>query len=158
MDRSITVLGVDPGKTTGLALVHWTPGEGWVLLDCTETNQGPHDTNARIRQDLADTASFHFPVKYIAAERFVEGPKSSKLKHGDGGAKARNILGGLQTLDTPVILLAAAMWKPWMTAARWAALGFEFPKTKNNNDHKSAAGVAVYSMVRRGFAPDPLRR
>ena len=150
----ITVLGIDPGGTTGLSVVRWSSLAGWALLSTEEFPGAPSATITR-----AATLGHRFEgLKFIAAERFVEGHRSTRLARTAGSTKARAVLGGLYSLQWPVALAPAAHWKAWMTPARWEAIGFRFPPSTNHDDHRCAAGVAVYLMVKKGFAPDPLRR
>jgi hypothetical protein len=152
--RIATVLGVDPGGHTGLSVVRWSPSSGWSLLSSEEF---PGAADATVTR-AATLAHRFLDLKFIAAERFVDGWRSSRLNTSSASVKAHSILGGLGTIPFPLALTSASEWKAWMTRARWAALGFEFPKTKSHDDHKCAAGVAVFLMVRKGFAPDPLKR
>lgn len=153
MKPIVTVLGVDPGGHTGLSVVRWSPYAGWSLLS---TEEFPGAADATVTRALV-LARRTEGVRFIAAERFVQGGRATRLSTPAASVKARAVLAGLTFSGLPMALTSAADWKSWMTRPRSKALAFEYPTTKSHDDHKCATGVAVYLMVKKGFAPDPLR-
>lgn len=148
------VLGIDPGKTTGIALIGGPDGVP-VLLQ--SSREGVLTAVWALVERCRDQGE---PVNALAVERFVSGPRSGKLATPAGATTARMVIADLLTFaqdvaEVPVHLRSAGEVKPWATDARLKAAGIEHRGMPHALD---AARHALYCMVRDFGRPDPLSR
>lgn len=142
-----TVIGVDPGLTTGVArldldawrvpsLAQVTPE---LVLDVVEMLLGA--------QDPADVL--------LAVEAFVVGPRAARSSTPAGGRTARELIAALHALPVRAIGRTAAAVKPWATDRRLEKAGL----LVKGMPHAADAGRhALYAAVNDGGLPDPLSR
>src|SRR5687767_7464578 len=155
------IIGVDPGKTTGIALLawhRWTSGNGgvWdppVLLQ--SSREGVLTVVEALFRRTVDQGS----DVALSVERFVSGPRSGKLATPAGATIARELIGELtswaKSANVTVYLRSAAEVKPWASDARLKKVGAEhrgMPHALDSARHALFTGVRAY-----GF-PDPLSR
>lgn len=149
----IVVIGVDPGATTGIALLDTTEPTNPVLI------QTSPDAVITIVNALVDrTQGQHGTVAGVAIERFVRGPRSGKLGTPKGAAIAQDIITQLSHLvgawGVPTYLRSAAEVKPWATDARIRKL----TEHRGMPHALDALRHAMFCAVRDFGMPDPLSR
>lgn len=149
----IRVLGIDPGGTTGLAMIHLAelrPYEG-MFSQPTGPNALPL---------IASLINLQRP-NLVAIEAFVVGRRSGRSGTAQAGEQARLIIGGVAQLCTEhgvkFVQRPAGVVKPWATDRRLDAGGLLAP-TKGLPHARDAARHALYSAVRDLGLPDPLSR
>jgi hypothetical protein len=148
------ILGVDPGGTTGIALLGGPDGVP-VLLQ--SSREGVLTVVWALVERVRDQGG---KVSAIAVERFVAGPRSGRLATPAGAATARVVIADLcsfaqEVADVPVYPRSAAEVKPWATDARLKAAGIEHRGMPHALD---AARHALFCAVRDYGMPDPLSR
>lgn len=147
------IIGVDPGLTTGIALL-------W--------GDRPSATLAQVQPEMVLTlveALFRRTVDQgtgvaLAVERFVSGPRSGKLATPTGASAAKQIIGELtgwaKATDVQLYLRSAGEVKPWATDTRIRGVcGWGFRGMPHGADalrHALFTGVRAYGMT------DPLSR
>jgi len=148
------VLGVDPGGTTGLALVSYVDG-AFTLEAVTET------TKLHVIAYVLDRAAHR--VHIVAAERFVIGRRAGRSSSAAAGTLARDVLGvvaaeGKRLGGVRVKLRTAAEMKRWATDKRLKAAGLweGTAATINHHDGRDAARHALMALVWDLGCPDPL--
>lgn len=141
------ILGVDPGGTTGVALVVFEHGR-YRLWHHAGVAGPATEVAAEIRALYVDDADS------IAAERFVVSRRAGRSRTAGAGEKARNILGALLTSGATVHLETAAAAKRWATDRRLAAAGLA--PTAGLPHSRDACRHALYALVKHYGCPDPL--
>ena len=148
---ALRVIGVDPGPTTGLALICWHADSRVPTVEVAQVS----DTLAVELFGLMLGAPTDHNL--VAIERFVVGRTS--MKSGRDGEVTRTLIGAVSERatrhgDTPV-LRSAANVKPWATDERLAAAGL-LDVCKAMGHARDAARHALFTAVRDGGLPDPL--
>jgi hypothetical protein len=145
-----TIIGVDPGLTTGIAVYSPAPvlrsAGAWDLLQVTRGAVLP----------VVRALSVNWPVM-IAVEGFVVGPRAARSSTPEGGRTARELISVLSQLagpDVQVVVRNASQVKPWATDKRLDAAGV--PTTPGMRHARDGARQALYSAVRDCGLPDPL--
>jgi hypothetical protein len=146
-----TVIGVDPGSTTGLARIDldaWRPAAlaqvtPELVLDTVEMLLGA--------QDPAEVL--------LAVEAFVVGPRAGRSSTPAGGRTARDLIGALQAWagdrGMRVVLRSASEVKPWATDRRLIAAGL----LVKGMPHAADAGRhSLFAAASDCGLPDPLSR
>lgn len=148
------VIGVDPGGTTGLAAVEYTPEQGYRLLAHVGAPLEPGQIGYVLDCWTREFASPAGPW-WIAAEQFVVSRRAGRSSTAAAGERARSILGALEAaFPGRVKLRNASVMKAWATddrirrAGLWPAQGR--PHTRD------AVGHALYFQVTSLGNPDPL--
>jgi len=149
------VVGVDPGRTTGIAALSFTHGEV---------------TNAQALQCSAGWAVglvVHLltgarpALILLAVERFVVARRAARSRDAAAGALTRQLIGALQTAGEAhgvlVLLRAAADVKPWATDERLRAAGL-LEVCTGMSHARDAARHALFTAVHDAGLPDPLIR
>lgn len=160
--RTATVIGVDPGGTTGLACVRFTPGAGYTLAwteQVTGDVRAVMDTIARMEvrliwdHDPAVDPPELPPPPFIAVERFVVLGRASRTASAGASQKARDIIGAIEAgYPGRVTRATAAEAKGWATDKR-LTVAWVKPRGRHARD---AARHALYTHVKRLGNPDPL--
>lgn len=148
------VIGVDPGVTSGVALLVWRKVGPDVTFAGAEFVQVSHDLTVPVVELLIGMHRDH--MTYLAVERFVVGRAS--MRAGKAGEITRRLVGQLSNGRVPserLSLRSASEVKPWATDARLDAAGLLAP-TKGMPHARDAARHAL--VASRAFAPDPLSR
>lgn len=137
---------MDPGGTTGFALVSYSDGRYWLR------DHGGLIGNAEVsvRQLLAVAPD----VDAYACERFVVSRRAGRSASAHSGQKARDIIGALVASGHTVHLETAAAAKRWATDKRLAAAGLT--PTEGLPHSRDAARHALYALVKHYRCPDPL--
>lgn len=150
------VIGVDPGGTTGLAAVEYTPEQGYRLL----AHLGAPLDAVELALQLGGLVNQHAPGGlagpwWIAVERFVVSRRAGRSSTAAAGERARECIGALEAAYPDRIKQRnASAMKAWATDDRirrarlWPAQGR--PHTRD------AAGHALYFHVTSLGNPDPL--
>ncbi len=155
-----SVIGIDPGGTTGLArldldgvlmrrpfvayhhIEQATPAE---VLPAVERLIGARDPDGVL----------------LAIEDFVVGMRTARSSHQAAGRTARELISTLQHeflgWGAHVVLRSASHVKPWATDARLDAAGLLAP-CKGMGHARDAARHALFAAVRDCGLPDPLSR
>lgn len=135
----ISILGIDPGGTTGVALLQMRPGADGTpryapakALQVKTSELGADGTMARIREEFAELwptrlTADTMPRLILAVEAFVIGDRTVRSKHPEAGAAAREIIAHLRQLafqsGIPMFERSASQVKPWATDNRLRAAG-----------------------------------
>ena len=144
-----TILGIDPGLTTGIALR--TPSGTWELVQTTRGAVLP------IVRAMLHTYDYR---ALIAVEAFVVGPRAARSSTPEAGRIARDLIGALQALEAPgavrVVVRTAGAVKPWATDRRLSAAGV--PAVRGMPHARDAARHALFALVKDCGFPDPLSK
>lgn len=160
MSYDRTALGLDPGATTGLALINYNHVDGYAPLSnhgCL-AEERDHVRAIMLARGLLGMADI------LAAERFVVGRRAARSRSAQAGAAARDILGAVQQAardaDVPVRvkLRSASEVKAWATDKRLKAAGLYdlTARTISHHDARDASRHALMSLVFDLGCPDPL--
>lgn len=141
------VIGVDPGGTTGLAVVVF---DGVRYLGV----YGQYTDRAELFEQVRFWVGA-MPGIRIAAERFVVSRRAGRSATAGAGQQARDILGQLGGLGVPLKLRTASEVKKWATNKRLDAAGLLKP-TVGKPHARDAARHALFSLVADLGCPDPL--
>lgn len=145
-------IGIDPGGTTGLAAVEYTPERGYRLQAVAALELTPPQTVARVLEWVGGDCAGPW---WIAAERFVVGRRAGRSGTAAAGERARAILGALEAaFPGRVKLRNASVMKAWATDARIKRAGL-WP-TQGRPHTRDAVGHALYFQVTSLGNPDPL--
>lgn len=146
-----TVIGADPGGTTGLVRFDLDGFRKPVLTQvCDPLMVLPVVTDLLGAQDPAEVL--------LAVEQFVVGMRAARSSTPKGGQTARELIGALAgwAIDgrgIRVVIRKAAEVKPWATDRRLTAAGLYLRGAPHARD---AARHALYAAVRDCGLPDPL--
>lgn len=149
----LTVIGVDPGPSTGIVKLYWDD-KTVCPLEIVQCNalSAPSVVDALIRRAV-------HPV-YIAIEKFVDGRRSGR-GNAPGAAKVTRDLITNLTIEysgkQPHMLLifrSASEVKPWANDERLHRVGL-WTATKGMTHARDAARHALFAAVKLGV-PDPL--
>lgn len=145
----ICTIGIDPGPSTGIVVLLWD-GRLWGThaFQCTSSSA------AFLLSFLID----RFSPAVVAIEEF-------EVRRGSGGTTGKDAdttkqvrYEAEQISSNKGIILSVnkpGNVKPWATDKRLAKIGF--PLGAKFKDARDAARHALFSMVKHGLAPDPLR-
>lgn len=149
------MLGIDPGGTTGVALLRWPTG----LVSDFRITLYQYATEDLSPADLVErigcwTEGDPDGKLFVACEDFVIGRASMRGQRA-GGQRARDLIGAVTALPNPVKVHTAALVKPWATDKR---LNLAFPgRPFTGLPHaKDAARHALYAAHHDLGWPDPL--
>lgn len=147
----IRVLGIDPGGTTGLAVLGFADGLKVLSAFGQITDRDTLMTTV--------ATSFLSTVDLVAIEKFVVSRRSGRSSSAQTGEQARLIIGGVAQLcrehGVRFVQRPAGTVKPWATDRRLDAAGLLAP-TKGLGHARDAARHALYAAVRDLGLPDPL--
>lgn len=147
MTLPVFVIGVDPGRTTGIA-IYDPAAPTWDLIQCT-----PDAVLWIIEHAIDDLGA-----RRIAVERFVVGPRAGRSADAKAGEITRDLIGALgtfqETYGVAVFLRSASEVKPWATNKRLAAAGVNTCSTMRHA--ADAARQALFAAVRDCGVVDPL--
>jgi len=148
-----TVLGVDPGGTTGISLLDYRADRGYVLDTGMSVETG---IDARRTFEIIKTSAK--VADFVAVEKFIVGRRSTRSGSAAAGEKARELVGLVGTLPKPVARRTAAQVKKWATNKRLDAAGLLAPtaSTVNHHDLRDATRHALMCLVMDLGCPDPL--
>lgn len=139
------VVGVDPGRTVGVAVLGRTGPP--TLLQTT-----PHGARDVVALYLSDGRP-----AVLALEQYVVGPRSARTADRGAGRATRDLIGALTDLGrshgAAVRTHPAAVIKPWATDARLDAAGATAPGMRHARD---AARAALFVACSECGFPDPL--
>lgn len=140
------VVGVDPGGTTGVAVVVWDDLQRCYRLGLVLATPMPAGI---IEQDIDDLMP-----DAVAVERFVVGRRAARSKSAGAGAKARDIIGALTAHFPQLYQHSAHDAKKWATDERLKAAGLYRP---DSGPHiRDATRHALFALRRHYRTPDPL--
>jgi len=146
------VIGVDPGGTTGLAAVEYTPERGYRLLAHLGV---PLDAAETVRQVGVMAGETLDGPWWIAAERFVVSRRAGRSSAAAAGQRARDILGALEAaFPGRVKQRNAAAAKGWAVDARLTAAGL-WPDQGRPHTTDAVRHALYFQVVNLGN-PDPL--
>lgn len=145
-----TVLGADPGETTGLARLDLDGYREPKLVQVTTPGLVTSHLEALLGAQAPDEVLF-------AIEQFVVGYRSGRSSTPKAGRTTRDLIGALQLWALErgirVVLRSASEVKPWSTDIRLRAAGLYLRGAPHARD---AARHALHSAVRDAGFPDPL--
>lgn len=151
------VIGVDPGGTTGLAAVEYTPERGYALLSHLGVPLLPAEVVSQMNPFLMSSVAGLDGPWWIAAERFVVSRRAGRSSTAAAGERARAILGALEAaFPGRVKLRNAAAAKGWAVDARLKAAGL-WPAQGRPHTTDAARHALYFQVVNLGN-PDPLGR
>lgn len=147
------VIGVDPGRVTGIAGLSVFDGEltNHSLIQCT------HDVPRWLVRHMFDGTQ---PVDrlVLAVERFVVRARASRSSDAAAGEITRDLIGALGSIGelhgATVYLRSASDVKPWATDKRLAAAGITANTAMRHA--ADAARHALFAAVHDCGLPDPL--
>lgn len=142
----VRIIGVDPGKTTGLAILDLAGG-AW-FTEMADAAGVPHNLRVMIRAgDL------------VAAEKFVVSRRAGRSSSAKAGEQARDILGALREIcrenGAQFVTYPAVVVKRWAADKRLKAAGLHAP-TKGIGHARDAARHALHAARWHAGLPDPL--
>jgi len=147
------IIGVDPGRTTGIAALSLFDGEltHHSLIQCS------HDVPRWLVGHMLEAA---LPVDrlVLAVERFVVRRRAGQSGDAGAGEITRDLIGALGSIGdmhgAAVYLRAASDVKPWATDKRLEVAGI---KGSTAMRHAADAGRhALFAAVKDYGLPDPL--
>jgi hypothetical protein len=137
------IIGVDPGRTTGIAALSLFDGEltSHSLIQCS------HDVPRWLVGHMFDAAQ---PVDrlVLAVERFVVRARAGRSSDAAAGEITRDLIGAT------VYLRSASDVKPWATDKRLEAAGITAPPAMRHS--LDGARHALFAAVHDCGLPDPL--
>jgi hypothetical protein len=147
------ILGVDPGRTTGIAALSIFDGEltHHSLIQCS------HDVPRWLVGHMLEACQ---PVDrlVLAIERFVVRRRAGQSSDAAAGEITRDLIGHLGAVGdyrgAAVYLRAASEVKPWSTDKRLEAAGIKGSTAMRHA--ADAARHALYAAVKDYGLPDPL--
>jgi Holliday junction resolvasome RuvABC endonuclease subunit len=145
------VIGLDPGGTTGVAVLEWTD-----RYDLIDLDQLPMGTALGTVQFMVKG----YQPDAVAVERFIVGRRASRSGTSKAGEFARELIGAIRferKADGGLLcaMHTASQVKRWATDKRLDAAGL-LAATKGQGHARDAVRHALFTMVERGWAPDPL--
>lgn len=145
-----TVVGGDPGETTGLARLDLDGYREPKLTQVTDATQ--------VLAALDDLLGAQAPDEVLfAVEQFVVGCRAGRSSTPKAGRTTRDLVGAMQLWALErgirVVLRSASEVKPWSTDIRLRAAGLYLRGAPHARD---AARHALHSAVRDAGFPDPL--
>jgi hypothetical protein len=148
------VIGVDPGGTTGLAAVEYTPERGYRLVAHLGMPLEPAEV---VRQVTAlKEACSSTDAWWIAVEQFVVSRRAGRSGTATAGQRARNIVGAVQSRwPTRVKARTASAMKGWNAGGRRLEVAGLRP-SQGLPHTRDAAGHALFFHVTCLGNPDPL--
>jgi hypothetical protein len=155
-----SVVGIDPGPTTGICLIEFVAGYGYPLPECNITLiQANSGTALRVLEAYLSHfyADERITKRYAQVEKFVTGSSA-----GTRGAKAdltrqyvMKFAELLQLFGYGVKIRPAADMKSWATGRRLTAAGV--PKQPDTMRHAAdSAGHCLFAAVKDAQMKDPL--
>jgi hypothetical protein len=142
------VIGIDPGLTTGIALLDLQ------TLACELVQCSP-GVVLPIVTELATSGV----IAVLAVERFVVGPRAARSSTPRAGAITRELIVELtaagEHFADKVVLRSAAEVKPWATDQRLERAGL---KVRGMPHAVDGARHALFSAVKDCGLPDPLSK
>lgn len=145
------IIGVDPGSTTGLAVLTLVDGRYW----CEQVLQVPAGDVPKVFEDL-----FSWDIDSttrIATEAFMIRGRAARSRTPKGGEHARRINGWIHGTfpDRMVTSRSASQVKKWATDRRLAAAGI-LEQTKGMSHARDAQRHALFAARMDLQWPDPL--
>lgn len=155
-----SVIGVDPGPTTGVCLMEFIDGGDYPLPECNITLFQAGSGNA-LRLLEAYLAHYYqderITRRYAQVEKFVTG-NSAGTRGGKADLTRQYVMKFaevLQLFGYYTQIRPAADMKPWATARRLTAAGV--PKQPDTMRHAvDAAGHCLFAACRDAHIKDPL--
>jgi len=148
----IRILGIDPGGTTGVIVLHFTSRRPFV----TGPFQFAHGADV---MEVLSSELVGPKLTLVAMERFVVSRRAGRSKTAGAGEQARNIIGAVTALcqkaRVTVVTRSASQVKHWATDKRLEAAGLLAP-TRGLPHARDAARHALYAAVWDCGLPDPL--
>jgi len=156
----LTVIGCDPGPTTGICALHYRAG----ALVRHGFAQVSHNWVEMVLDTLTDDAASTLTPGdlIIAVERFVVGPRAARSSTPAAGQITRRLIETIASTYTgrdgiPVVQRSAAEVKPWASNSRLDAAGL-LSSLAGMPHARDAARQAIYCAVHDRGVPDPLSR
>ena len=145
-----TVIGADPGETTGLARLDLDGFREPQLIQVADATQ--------VLAALDDLLGAQAPDEVLfAIEQFVVGRRAGRSSTPKAGRTTRDLIGALQLWALErgirVVLRSASEVKPWCSDTRLHAAGLYVKGAPHSRD---AARHALFAAVHNCRYPDPL--
>lgn len=152
------VIGVDPGGTTGLAAVEYTPEQGYRLAAHLGVPLLPGEVPTQIGAMVGTVIGDAAGPWWVAVERFIVNRRAGRSSTAAAGERARAIVGALEAaFPGRVKQRNASAMKGWNAGdTRLQAAGLA--PTQGRPHTRDAAGHALYFQVTSLGNPDPLGR
>lgn len=137
----ISIIGIDPGGTTGVALLQMRPGADGTPRYCLPKafQVGTRRAGRGERSEgIVERLEFEFPLEFQAAqlgrapllfavEKFVVGPRAGRAGTPQASEVARKVIGQIHALaydlDATIVERTASQVKLWATDARLRRAG-----------------------------------
>lgn len=145
MTRAV-ILGIDPGKTTGVAVLRLYNKQP-ALVPYQVIYAKAFSTIKKI----AEAES----VDVLAVERFILSNRVGKAAEARAAVDTMTLIAQLQQLQPKLLLHSAAEVKAWATDRRLLAAGL-LTETTSMPHARDAARHAMFTAVKIGWMKDPL--
>jgi len=150
----LVVVGVDPGPMPGICALYWLSPEQ--VRPASAVYQCNHPAAVDLVEHLLNWGADR---RVLAIERFVSGPRSSRLNSPISAQITRELITALTSLRTTlaceVVLRSAAEVKPWGSDERLDACGL-IETTRGMPHARDAARHALHAAVWAAGQVDPL--
>jgi len=149
------VIGIDPGGTTGVAVVSYVnngDGSGGFVL-----SWAGQLTREEALPRIGDMIT-KFQPDAVAVEGFIVSNRSARSRSAGAGEFARELIGAViygPGARHAVLTHTASQVKRWATDKRLDAAGL-LAQLKGQQHARDAARHALITLVERDWAPDPL--
>jgi len=162
MTDNFCALGIDPGPAPGFGLLHYEMRGAVPALADAEVYQCNTSAALSLFSYLLHVRAARGPV-YCQTERFVAGPRSSKLK----GTKASTTQGLIADLQleaaaaghrVQLMLRSAGAVKPWATDERLTAAGLAHLMIPGMTHSRDGLRHSLFTASKDAGVPDPLSR
>lgn len=148
----ITIVGVDPGSTTGIFVLHTRDGRADLSLSCSGQVKDYRSVLNTVSGIVVTDDRYLNCV--LAVEKFVVGSRAGRSATPKGGENARVVVALLGTLPCFAYYRSASQVKPWATDKRLKAAGLLALTSSTHT--RDAARHALFCAVHDGYLPDPL--
>jgi len=148
----LIVVGVDPGPMPGICMLRYWPS-------MVRPTSAVYQCNHPAAVDLVEHLLLPGDRRVLAIERFVSGPRSSRLNSPAAAQITRELIAALTSLRAvlacEVVLRSAAEVKPWASETRLDACGL-IETTRGMPHARDAARHALHAAVWAAGQVDPL--
>lgn len=153
----VSVIGADPGPTTGLAIHDWADGKLVAFTILQVDGDSAQDVLEAVLVRRQQAIGDYIAKRYAQVEPFVtgqsagtRGPKADYTRQ-----EAFKLVEQLQQWGYAVKLRKAADIKTWASDKRLRAAGIlRPPENRHGND---GSRHALYTAIHDAYLPDPLR-
>lgn len=144
------VIGIDPGETTGLFVLHVERPADSVAIQVLGAS-----AVLPIVVALLDTHRMDLVAPIVAIEEFVVSNRAARSATPKAGKQTRELIGALMAIDANLVLRPAVTVKKWATDHRLLEAGL-LERTKGMHHARDACRHALFAAVSVRLMRDPL--